>query len=261
VPSLADAANDLPVIYSDGCHLDVLTAQLANCAFGDTGSRIDVVLFGDSHAAQWFPALQRLAVQHSWRLEPMTKSACTPASLTVYNSQVDRAYSECDQWRQAVLGRISSEKPVLVVVSTSRAYQLMVNGQPVSASDRPDLWTKGLTKTMQTLAGSAAHVVLLGDTPRSVSDPPGCLSLHMGDSLACATPYDQAVDAGQVALETGVAGTTGAVFVDPTAWVCRTDPCPAIFGRFLIYRDQGHLTKTYASGLAGQLFALLPALP
>ena len=260
-PSLADAANDLPVIYSDGCHLDVLTTQLPSCAFGVTNSKIEVVLFGDSHAAQWFPALQRLATQHSWRLEPMTKSACTPASLTVYNSQVDRAYTECDQWRQQVFSRIAGEKPTLVVVSTSRAYQLMVGGQPVSASDRQDLWTKGLNKTMQTLAASAAHVVLLGDTPRSVGDPPGCLSQHMSNSLVCATPYDQAVDLGQVELETGVASTTGTIFVDPTSWVCRTDPCPAIYGRFLVYRDQGHLTKTYASGLASQLFAQLPALP
>jgi len=260
-PSLANAATDLPVIYSNGCHLDVLTSQLPRCAFGATSSPITVVLFGDSHAAQWFPALQRLATQHNWRLEPMTKSACTPASLTVYNSQVDRTYTECDQWRQQVLSRIASEKPELVVVSTSRVYQLMVGGQQVSASDRPDLWARGLTKTMQTLAASAAHVVLLGDTPRSVGDPPGCLSLHMGNSLACATPYDQSVDLGQVALEAGVATKTGTMFVDPTSWVCRTDPCPAIYGRFLIYRDQGHLTRTYASALSSQLFADLPSLP
>ena len=260
-PSLVDAAADLPVIYNDGCHLDVLTTALPNCSFGATSSPITVVLFGDSHAAQWFPALQRLATQHNWRLEPLTKSACTPATLSVFNAQVGRAYTECDQWRQAVLRRIASEKPELVIVSTSRVYQLMVNGQAAAASDHPDIWTKGLTKTMQSLATSAAHVVLLGDTPRSVSDPPGCLSQHMGDSLACATPYSQAVDLDQVALESGVADTTGATFVDPSAWVCRTDPCPAIYRRFLIYRDQGHMTRTFASALAGQLFAALPALP
>ncbi len=31
-------------------------------------------------------------------------------------------------------------------------------------------------------------------------------------------------------------------------------------GRFLIYRDQGHLTKTYAAALATQLFAQPPAV-
>jgi len=259
-PSLADAANDLPVIYNNGCHLDVLTTALPSCAYGDTSSKVAVVLFGDSHAAQWFPTLERLTTQNGWRLEPMTKSACTPVDVTVYNSIVDRTYTECDKWRQEVLDRVASEHPALVVVSTSRVYQLMVGGQQVSASDRTDLWSKGLTTTLHALAGSAGHVVLLGDTPRSVGDPPSCLSQHLGDNLACAVPYGQAVDAGNAQLEAAAAATTGTTFVDPTAWVCRTDPCPAIFGRFLIYRDQGHLTRTYASGLAPQLFADLPPL-
>ena len=260
-PSLVNAAAALPVIYSDGCHLDVLTTALANCAFGNTSSPITVVLFGDSHAAEWFPALQRLATQHSWRLEPMTKSACTPATLSVFNSQLGRAYSECDQWRQAVLRRMASEKPELVILATSRVYTLMLNGQQVSAADHPDVWTKGLTKTMQSLANSAAHVILLGDTPRSGVDPPACLSQHMDNSLDCATPHSDAGVLGQGALESGVADATGAAFVDPTAWVCRTDPCPAIYGRFLIYRDPGHMTRTYAAALASQLFGALPALP
>ena len=260
-PSLLNAANDLPVIYSDGCHLDVPTITPPACAYGATSSPITVVLFGDSHAAQWFPALQRLAVQHNWRLEPMTKSACTPAAVTVYNSIVNRTYTECDQWRKLVLSRIAAEKPALVVISTSRAYQMMVNGQEVSSSDRPDLWGKGLTTTMRALAASSAHVVLMGDTPRSVTDPASCLSQHLDNVLACAVPFAQAVDQSQITLEANVAAMTQAAFVDPTSWVCRTDPCTPVYGRFLIYRDQGHLTKTYVSGLASELFAQLPSLP
>ncbi len=259
-PSLAHAADDLPVIYSDGCHLDVPTTALPTCVFGDPSSPVEVVLFGDSHAAQWFPALARLATQKHWRLEPMTKSACTPATLTVFNSIVNRAYSECDQWRREVLARIAAEKPALVVVSTSVAYQLMSGGQSISSLTRPDLWSKGLIITMRALAASAANVVLIGDTPRSVADPLACLSQHLGDSTACAVPYDQAVDVGQITLEASVAASTSATFVDPTAFVCRTDPCPAIYGRFLMYRDQGHLTKTYAAALATELFAQLPAI-
>jgi hypothetical protein len=260
-PSLVNAANDLPVIYSDGCHLDVPTITPPTCAYGVTSSPITVVLFGDSHAAQWFPALQRLATQYRWRLEPMTKSACTPVSVTVFNSIVNRSYTECDQWRKLVLNRIAAEKPALVVVSTSRAYQMLVNGQQVSPSEHPDLWGKGLATTLRALVASAAHVVLLGDTPRSVVDPASCLSLHLDNVLACAVPFSQAVDEGQITLEANTAAMAQATFVDPTSWVCRTDPCPPVFGRFLIYRDQGHLTRTYAAALASQLFAQLPSLP
>jgi hypothetical protein len=248
------------VIYSDGCHLDVPTTAIPTCVFGDSASPVTVVLFGDSHAAQWFPALERLATQNQWRLETITKSACTPATVTVWNAIVNRSYAECDQWRRAALARIAAEKPALVVVSTSRVYQLIVGGQAVSAASRPDLWTKGLTTTMRALAGSAANVVLMGDTPRSVADPVACLSQHLNDNTACTVPFGQAVDQDQITLEAAVAATTSTTFVDPTAWVCRSDPCPAIYGRFLIYRDQGHLTRTYSAALSARLFAQLPPL-
>ena len=41
-------------------------------------SKTTVVLFGDSHAMQWFPALNGLAKEHDWRLVGLTKAACPP---------------------------------------------------------------------------------------------------------------------------------------------------------------------------------------
>jgi len=40
------------------------------------------------------------------------------------------------------------------------------------------------------------------------------------------------------------------VFVDPTAWLCPSDPCPVVIGRFLVYRDEHHMTVTFAESLA-----------
>ena len=90
---------------------------------------VTVVLFGDSHAAQWFPALERLATDRGWRLVSMTKSGCTTADLNVWNGIVKRTYDECNRWREAALGRIAAERPELVVVSDSRGYQPMVDGK------------------------------------------------------------------------------------------------------------------------------------
>jgi peptidoglycan/LPS O-acetylase OafA/YrhL len=260
VPSLAGALNDLPVTYADGCHLDQSSTVPGPCVYGDPASPTTVVLFGDSHAAQWFPALQRLATKHDWRLVSLTKSGCTAAKVTVWDSIDKRPYTECDTWRQNALARIAAEKPELVIVSSSRAFQVMVNGQPDTAADHPDLWTAGLRKTLATLHQSAANVVLIGDTPRSTADPPSCLSQHLSDATACAVSYADAVDAVQVALQAHAASATGTDFIDPTPWVCSTDPCPAVFGRFLVYRDQGHLTATYARGLANELYAALPPI-
>jgi peptidoglycan/LPS O-acetylase OafA/YrhL len=260
VPSLANALDDLPVIYSDGCHLDIPTTASGSCVYGNPSSTTTVVLFGDSHAAQWFPALERLANEHFWRLVSLTKSSCPPAELTVWDSIDKRAYAECDMWRQAVFARIAAEHPALVVVANARDYEITVDGVLAPVTEHADLWGAALKRTLLTLEASAAHVVVIGDTPSSTSDPPSCLSSNLLNAGACAVPYVQAVDPVQAAEQAAIAAAAGAGWIDPAPLVCRSDPCPAILGRFLIYRDGGHLTATYARAIAEPLFTLLPPL-
>jgi len=51
--------------------------------------------------------------------------------------------------------------------------------------------------------------------------------------------------------------STGAGFIDPTPWVCPTEPCPAIIGSLLVYLDAGHMTRTFSAELAPYLGAAL----
>ena len=41
-----------------------------------------VVLFGDSHALMWFPALDNLAKQYGWHLIAQAKATCPPINIT-----------------------------------------------------------------------------------------------------------------------------------------------------------------------------------
>ena len=136
------------MIYSDGCHVDASATAPGACVYGDPSSSTRVVLFGDSHAAQWFPALERLAVEHGWRLESMTKSACATADATVWNRIVKRAYTECDEWRQAALDRIAAEHPALVVVSNSAATRSWSTGRPRPSRTSPPIGTPPSGRTL-----------------------------------------------------------------------------------------------------------------
>jgi len=40
--------------------------------------------------------------------------------------------------------------------------------------------------------------------------------------------------------------------------LCPTDPCPAIIGRLLVYRDGHHMTTPFSTALAPYLGPLLP---
>ena len=62
-------------------------------------------------------------------------------------------------------------------------------------------------------------------------------SLHVDDVHACATPRSRAVDEHWRALERTVATGAGATVVDPTDWVCPTDPCPPVISSRMVFRD------------------------
>jgi hypothetical protein len=55
-----------------------------------------------------------------------------------------------------------------------------------------------------------------------------------------------------------VAAAAGVTFVDPTPWVCPSEPCPVVIGTYLVFRDSHHLTTPFATSLARRMLAALP---
>ncbi len=258
MPSLEAARSDQPRIYGDGCHLEQPSTTIPDCVYGDPSSSTVVVLFGDSHAAEWFPALERLATERGWRLVSLTKSACTPAQLTVWNTTFKRAYDECNQWREEVFARVAADRPDLVIVASSHPYTSAGSDGPAPADGGQALQT-GLAQTLQRLRPLADAVALIGDTPKLSQDPPDCLSQHLDHILACDEPRAQTLDVAWTTVEAAIAGQADATFVDPTNWACPTDPCPVVIGRYLVFRDQHHLATPFVTALRGRLAAALPA--
>lgn len=256
-PSLEAARDDQPRTYGDGCHLEQPATTIPDCVYGDPSSSTTVVLFGDSHAVEWFPALERLATERGWRLVSLTKSACTPAQLTVWNTTFKRAYDECNQWREEVFARLQADRPDLVIVASSHPYTSAGSGGPAPA-DGGQALQAGLAQTLQRLRPLADAVAVIGDTPKFSQDPPDCLSQHLDHVLACAEPRAQALDVAWTKVEAAIAGQAQATFVDPTGWACPTDPCPVVIGRYLVYRDKHHLATPFVTALRQRLAAALP---
>src|SRR3954452_23671293 len=90
-PRRADA--DRGQAYHDGCHVEVLGTKSPPCVYGDPRSSTTVVLFGDSHALHFFPALRRVAERRDWRFVSLTKSGCPPAEVDVYHRRMRRFYA------------------------------------------------------------------------------------------------------------------------------------------------------------------------
>jgi peptidoglycan/LPS O-acetylase OafA/YrhL len=258
-PPLVSAREDLPGVYEDGCHVEQPVTTSPACEYGDRSSPTTVVLFGDSHAAQWFPAVEAAAEERGWRLLSFTKALCAAVDGPVWNGRYKREYTECTAWRDDALERIEAAEPDLIVVANSKFALLSVDGQP-DPDGQGSAWDAALESMLGRLHGLSDRVVLIGDTPQHATDPPVCLSAHLDDARACATPFDDAVPAERLAADAAVSARVGVGFLDPSAWLCPSEPCPVVVGRVLVYHDAGHMTATFSRALAPYLLAALPPL-
>jgi peptidoglycan/LPS O-acetylase OafA/YrhL len=251
-PSLQDAAADLPVIYADGCHLPFEDSTVQSCIFGVTDSTIDVVLFGDSHAAQWFPALDRLAKQEGFRLHSFTKSSCPSVDVPILVNNAP--YLSCDEWRSGVIERINELHPDLIVMSNLARY-------PDQGEDgiKDEEWAAGLERVINQLP-SDASVALIADTPSFTQTPSVCLSANLNDPDPCGRSRVEALDGARDAAERAVAEKVAAARVDFSDVLCDQEFCGTIIGSTLVYRDTHHLTATFAGLLADPLWAILSPL-
>ena len=253
VPSLVQAATDLPASQHDGCNPEVNSTESGECAYGLEESPNTIALFGDSHAAQWLPALDRLGEEQGFRVLAMVKSGCPSASVTVGRMKTFDAYTECDAWRGKAIDRITEAAPALIVVSNLDRYLPLEAGVEANA-----WWQQGLATTLTKLT-PLAPVVVLADTPFPEINVPECLSANLTDASACAIPAAVAFRQDRRSVEVAAASATGAVHLDPTAWVCPQDPCAAVSGSYLVYRDGSHLSTPYVRSLADELATGLAA--
>jgi hypothetical protein len=115
-----------------------------------------------------------------------------------------------------------------------------------------------MTSYLDRLAGRAAHVVLLADTPRAGYLPAECLSTHAAIE-DCDAGRDRMVDEVYRDREAQAARRAGVAIISATDWLCTAADCPLVRGSTLVFRDAHHLTATYAAKLADRLGAALDA--
>ena len=159
VPPLTWVEKDLPIVYQLGCHQNIEDSEALSCTLGDPTNKggLHVVVAGDSHAAQWIPALQVLAQKNGWKLTTFTKSAC-PLTRAL-------TYASCAEWREKVMDSIRAIHPDLVVTSQRRRGR-------TPKRDRLDVSVvDGLKDVWSDLVMQGIRVVAVRDTPILATDP------------------------------------------------------------------------------------------
>jgi len=210
-----------PVIYDDDCHVNNGETVSPECTYGERGAKRKIVLFGDSHAAQWFPALEQLANENNFELISLTKSACPGPAVEKVDSG-EYKNSDCFAWRDNSLERIAKLKPYAVIFSGFQHFQV-----PAGYSSRREWWQAGQKRTLNSLRGNASHIVYITDTPHPQQDIPACLAGGMISDCDDSKPSEPI-------------SIPGLKVVNPTPWLC-TDKCSSVINGNVAYRDGSHI--------------------
>jgi len=230
--SLADVRSK-PKINEDGCHIHIRQTVSPRCEYGDLTSDETIVLYGDSHAAQWFPALDLIGKKRGIKIVSLTKSACPSAEvIKELSSQYD--VKDCQAFRDSSVARINRIKPLAVILTGMQPFTA-----PYSDESARSWWLAGESTVFNRIKSATKFPIYLTDTPLPQIDIPDCLVANRGAKCDTSRP---------VAAEVA----PGLIPINPTPWLC-TDKCPAVVDGIVAYRDKSHLTVEMSAHLSVQL--------
>lgn len=229
------------------------------CAFGDVGASRTAVLLGDSHASQWFEAIDKVAKANGWRLLAWTKSACPISEVSIWYKRLRSRYWACETWRDGVLARLTgAERPQKVFLASSLSsanYVLDPVGGAVLAKDEGAIaWRDGLTATILKLKAAAVEPIVIADTPQAGPQFADCLAT--GKGTACDRRRSDAFPAYRPDIE--ASRLAGAALIDLSDRLCGPKTCSAMRDGLVVYRDPSHLAPHFALGLADAFQPFLP---
>ena len=261
-PALGKVATDYEQPWHDNC-LGWKGATSPNtsskCIYGDPSGTYTVAFVGDSHASALFPGVNEVAKAHGWKLIPYLKIDCSFLDLNdlVYFGPPTVPYPECMTWNRAVVSKLQKSPPDLVIISMSRWIFTASN---VGVTTQTNALISMINKIPK-----SSKVVIIQDPPLPTAQSvPECLSSYLNDYRRCA--YTRAVGFGSYmgTREQNAAKATGAGLIVLTDQICPgTGSCPVVINNIIVWRDQHHLTATFATTLGPaideQLVAILVA--
>jgi hypothetical protein len=216
----------LPIIYDDGCHANYGETNTTKCLYGDKSSNKEIVLFGDSHAAQWFPAIEKIANSQGYKLFSFTKASCAAIDLPRLNKGAFKA-SECKEWQENQIAKIKKINPDILILTNSEHYQLKA-----SENKKNLYWQQAQRKLYKELRPVSNNVIFLVDTPKPQIDVPACLA--SGKEAEC-NQINKPIKYGSSSYKR----------IDLTNWFCDLT-CLAIKDNFIVYRDASHISVAAA---------------
>lgn len=245
-PAPADAPNDIPRAYDEGCQASYERVDPVVCTVGAENASFRIAALGDSKMLQYYEAFDALAKSRGWQIDFVTKSACASTDGTPRAGGGD--YSECDQFNDTVFEWLEADPPDAVITAQTRSHIKAGSGDPVHGSWAAD----GLVSRWDRIEALGTSVIVLMDYPFPTFDEDvyRCMERNEDDATKCAYDREEG-DAKSAAPDQRLAleGDPDAIPIDISRYVCPQDMCAPVIGGGLVLRQGSHLTNTYALSL------------
>jgi peptidoglycan/LPS O-acetylase OafA/YrhL len=228
------------------CLVTLNDSTLTSCEFGDTTSDAAprVAIIGDSHAYSLLDPIIELAETNGWHLTTYLKGACPWSTTPIAGG--DAFAASCADWRAGLDDELASVAGYDVIFTAALAdHTLDADGSAAAAE------SAGFVEAWSPRLEQGTPVVTLVDNPSWETDPNKCLRISA--AADCTEPREEAlgeVDPLASASAELAAGGSDVTILDFSETYCDADDCFPVIGGANVYRDQDHLTRTFAFTLA-----------
>lgn len=246
-PEAGSVRYDVPAGYSSGCFLTLHDPSYRECVVGDESAPSTIIVFGNSHAAHWAPALDALAARHEWKLIYIVHDGCR---ISISYEQSEICASWVDHAWQRLPELIANENVAMVLTS------------PPPPAERAGDVRATYDSAFASLSSMGAPAAMIVPPPRGKTLGVDCPTPARSSLDACAAERTAALRG--YSMLSDAAHDAGMGVIDLTDYFCTDRLCPAVIDDLWVRRDDSHLTRVFAVALTdaveSSLRSLLPEL-
>lgn len=226
------------------------------CYYGNVKATKTIVLFGDSNAGNWVPAMDVAAKQLGYKLAIFIAAGCDSQLASGSDRPV------CVTWQRNVAKSVAKEKPVAVFAAK---LAMALEGTASNTTWFAGQWKAAYDKI--TSNNSSIKRFLIGSTPNSggKSSLIACLATqtkrtNYNTALKACSPKYQVGKTGANQLWTYLeadrlsATKANATLIETSSWFCQNSKtgvniCPIVIGNKLAFVDNDHTSTVFSKTL------------
>jgi hypothetical protein len=215
-----------------------------------------MLLFGDSQAASWLPALNIAGQDLQWKVVFVAKPGCGP-----WINLPHEGSTACNEWVHEEIALANTLKPQVVIPDGLTVATLSDNQYPTTLQ-----FESSIQSMVTALAPSHAKVLFFQEVPQFYSNltsatPESCLTVHTSSIESCELTVKEIKTLGTAVGIAAIAAYDHLATVPIRELFCGRVRCDVFVNSpgesHLVYQDWAHMNGTYATWIGRATAQLL----